>query len=189
MDRSTLRGVMLIFVYWGFFILLIGTVIVALDYDFGLHILKGQFYLVYSLVLDIAGGFALISLLFSILRRYLFSRHEVVSSWDDTVVLVLLFLVMLSGFCVEGTRLARLGPPLADWSPAGALFASFFCGIALGQAALTIAHRVLWMFHAASALLFIAYIPFSKQFHMIAAQIITLEAARRKARLREVVHE
>lgn len=189
MERSKLRGMMLIFVYWGFFILFIGTVIVALDYDFGLHILKGQFYLVYSFVLDIAGGLALLSLLFYILRRYVFLRREVVSSWDDAVVLVLMFLIVLSGFCVEGTRLARFSPPSMDWSPVGAVFASAFAALKPPQAALVLLHRVFWIFHALAALVFIGYIPFSKQFHMFATQIITREAEKRKSRLWEVVHE
>lgn len=189
MRRSTPRGVMLIFVYWGFVILFIGTLIVAVDYDFGLHILKGHFYLAYSFVLDIAGGLALISLSFYILRRYVFARRTVVSSWDDAVVLVLMFLIVFSGFCVEGTRLARFNPLSMDWSPVGAVFASFFKNIAPEEAGLIIIHRVFWMFHALAAFVFIGYIPFSKQFHMIAAQIITLEAARRKSRLWEVIHD
>lgn len=87
MEKSRLRGVMLIFVYWGFIILFIGTLLVAIDYDFGLRILRGPFYLYYSLLLDLAGGLALISLLFYILRRYIFSRNIFVSSWDDAFAL------------------------------------------------------------------------------------------------------
>lgn len=189
MERSRLRGLMLIFVYWGFIILFIGTVIVAIDYDLGLHVLKGGFYLVYSFVLDVAGWLALISLLFYILRRYVFLRHAVVSSWDDAVVLVLMFLIVLSGFCVEGVRLARFNPPSMDWSPAGAVFASAFARLVPGQAALDMLHRVFWIFHALAAFLFIGYIPFSKQFHMFATQIITREAEKRKSRLWEIVHE
>lgn len=189
MGKSKLRGVMLIFVYWGFIILFIGTVIVAIDYDIGLHILKGQFYLIYSLVLDIAGGLALMSLSFYILRRYIFSRQAVVSDWDDAVVLVLLFLVVLSGFCIEGARLARLGPPSMDWSPVGAVFVLIFKTFTPQEATLKILHRVFWIFHAFFALVFIAYIPFSKQFHMFAAQITTLEASRRNSRLWEIIHE
>ena len=78
---------MLIFVYWGFIILFVGTLIVAPDYDLGLDILRGQFYLYYSFILDVAGGLALISLTFYILRRYIFSRYAVVSSWAGRLIL------------------------------------------------------------------------------------------------------
>ncbi len=189
MERSKPRGVMLIFVYWGFIILFIGTLIVAFDYDFGLNLLKGKLYLYFSLILDIAGGLALISLLFYILRRYMFSKHAVVSNWDDAVVLILMFLVVLSGFCIEGLRLARFDPPLMDWSPIGAIFSLFFSEFAKELSTLRILYRILWIFHSLSALTLIAYIPFSKQFHMFAAQITTLEASMRKKALKEVVHE
>lgn len=188
MDKSRLRGVMLIFIYWGFIILFIGTLIVAVDYDLGLKILKGSFYLIYSLILDIAGGLALISLTFYLLRRYVFSARIVVSNWDDAVVLILMFLIILSGFCIEGSRLARFAPPLMDWSPVGALFASLIKTSAGDQASLLLSYRIFWVFHALSSLTFIAYLPFSKQFHMFAAQITTLEASRRKKHFQEVVH-
>lgn len=188
MDKSKLRGVMLIFVYWGFIVLFIGTLIVAVDYDLGLNILRGEFYLYYSFVLDVAGGLALISLFFYILRRYVFSRNAVVSSWDDAFVLVLMFLIVLSGFCLEGVRLTRFNPPIMDWSPVGAAFSLFFKSIIPEHSSLKFLYRIFWIFHALSAFAFIAYIPFSKQFHMFAAQITTMEASGRKSNLREVIH-
>ena len=187
-ERSKPRAVMLIFIYWGFIVLFIGTLIVAIDYDFGLSILKGQFYLYYSLTLDIAGGLALISLLFYTFRRFIVSSNRVVSGWDDAVVLVLLLLAVMSGFCIEGIRLARFNPVLSDWSPVGALFALFFKSVTNGPDSLQSLYTVFWVFHALSTLTFIAYIPFSKQFHMFAAQITTLEASMRKAGLKEITH-
>lgn len=186
--KNALRGVMLIFVYWGFVILFVGTLIVAVDYDLGLKILRGPFYLWYSLVLDIAGGLALLSLSFYLLRRYVFSRKAVVSSWDDAFVLVLMFLIVLSGFSIEGIRLARLAPPGMDWSPVGAAFAALFRLLAGDGDALRPLYISIWLLHGLSVFTFIAYLPFSKQFHMFAAQITTMEATTRKSGLKEVVH-
>lgn len=188
MDRSKLRGIMLIFVYWGFIVLFIGTLIVAVDYDLGLNILRGNFYLIFSLILDIAGGLALISLAFYILRRYIFSRGKVVSSWDDAVTLLLMFLIILSGFCVEGVRLASFRPPATDWSPVGALFSALFSSFTEEGASLKGLYLFFWIIHVLSAFTFFAYLPFSKQFHMFAAQITTLEASIRNERLHEVIH-
>lgn len=188
MAKSRLRAVMLMFVYWAFIILFIGTVIVALDYDLHLNILRGQFYLYYSLMLDIAGGLALISLFFYILRRYVFSRNRVVSSWDDAFVLNLMFVIVLSGFCIEGTRLARFSPPMMDWSPVGAFFSTIIGSLVREPEPLKALYRFFWVFHALSAFTFIGYLPFSKQFHMFTAQITTLEASKRKENLWEVIH-
>jgi len=179
--------VMLIFVYWGFIILFIGTVVVAIDYDLGLDILKGWFYLSFSLILDIAGGLLLIGILFFILRRLLSSREVVVSGWDDLIVLIFMLIIALSGFSVEGLRLARLNPPLMDISPVGTLFSLVFK--ILDKGSLISLYRILWVIHALFALSFIAYIPFSKQFHMFAAQITTVEASRRASALQGVVHD
>ena len=188
MVKSRLRAVMLMFVYWGFIILFIGTIIIALDYDLHLNILRGQFYLWYKLILNIAGGLALISLLFYILRRYVFSRNKVVSSWDDAFVLNLMFLIVFSGFCIQGTRLARFHPAMMDWAPVGAFFSMIIGAIVQGQGLLKTIYRIFWIFHALCAFTFIGYLPFSKQFHMFTAQITTLEASRRKANLWEVIH-
>jgi nitrate reductase gamma subunit len=188
-ERSRLRALMLIFVYWGFIVLFIGTLIVAVDYDLGLGILKGAFYLNFSILLDIAGGLFLIGVLFFILRRYIFARDEVVSGWDDAVVLILMFLIAFSGFCAEGIRLAWLAPPAMDWSPVGTVFSLVFKTLISDEGTLLLSYRFFWILHATFALFFIAFLPFSKQFHMFAAQITTLEATMRKSKEKELVHE
>ncbi len=188
-ERSKARALMLICVYWGFIILFIGTIIVAVDHDLGLDILKGRFYLWYSFVLDIAGGLFTVGLLFFISRRYIFSKGAVVSGWDDAVVLVLMFLIALSGFCVEGIRLARIDPPAMDWSPVGALFSDIFRSAIPDDGMLLVLYRFFWALHVFVALFFIAFLPFSKQFHMFAAQITTLEASMRRSKLMRLVHD
>lgn len=188
-ERSKLRAVMLMFVYWGFIILFIGTLTVAIDYDLSLNVLKGWFYLYFSLILDIAGGLLLIGLLFFILRRLLSSKDIVISGWDDKVVLIFILIILLTGFCVEGIRLARFNPPLMDLSPVGAVFSVIFRNFISDQFSLESLYRIFWIFHALFALSFIIYIPFSKQFHMFAAQITTVEASRRESTLEGIVHD
>ncbi len=187
--RSRIRALMLISVYWGFTILFFGTVILAIDYDAGLQILKGKVYLWYSLTLDIAGAFLLFGCAFFLLRRYVVSRKTIVSGWDDALVLLLLFTLALSGFCIEGARLMRLDPPLMDFSPIGAFFARTLCYFISESSSLALFYQLCWILHAFLALFFIAYLPFSKQFHMFAAQITTLEASVRQSTLMGVNHE
>jgi len=45
---------------------------------------------------------------------------------------------------------------------------------------LLFAHRLSWILHFIFAFSFIVYIPFSKQFHMFAAQITTKAASSRR---------
>jgi nitrate reductase gamma subunit len=95
-----------------------------------------------------------------------------VKSSQDGILLGLLFLVVISGFLVEGIRIAALNPPAADWSPVG-----FACGVMIkklvGAEALKPLYIGVWTIHFLFAFSFIAYIPFSKYEHIFAAQIST----------------
>lgn len=183
MSKSRLRGIMLIFIYWGFTILFIGTILVGLDHYLKIGILRGNFYLLFSFILDLAGLAALTGTVFFIFRRIVFSR-DLVSGWDDLPVLILISIIILSGFSVEGLRLSIIGPSFMDWSPVGALFADLLKRVGSPDV-----YIILWSIHVIAALSFIAFIPFSKQFHMFVAQITTQDALLRKERLGSLVHD
>lgn len=184
MNKSRLRAIMLILIYWGFTILFSGTVIVGIDHYLRLHILRGSFYLIFSLILDLSGFAVLIGCVFFISRR-LFRSRALVSGWDDLTVLIIMAIIVLSGFMVEGARLSMINPLLMDLSPLGAAFAMILKGMGVNKAF----YVVTWSFHVLSALLFIALIPFSKQFHMFAAQISTQDYLKRRENLRGLVHD
>lgn len=178
--RSKLRGIMLILIVWSFIILFIGTVLVSLDHYLRLNFLRGTTYLAFSLILDLAGGFLLLGTAAALLRRYVFKPERMVGSLEDGVILMLLFLTVLSGFTVEGLRLAVTKPLSNDWSPVGAIFTEFGkMVLGTNQAALSSSYITAWILHFLFAFSFIVYIPYSKQFHMFAAQITTLAAAER----------
>jgi len=184
MKRSKPRGIMLIFIYWGLTILFIGTVTVALDHYLGLGILKGFFYLSFSLILDIAGLASFIGTVFFLIRRVFLSR-EIVSGWDDKPLLLMIALIILTGFSVEGIRLAITEPPLMDLSFVGALFALIFKHLDVRP----FFYSVIWSIHVFFALLFIGFIPFSKQFHMFAAQLTSQDSLYREESLQGLVHD
>lgn len=171
--RSTFRGVMLLFIVWSFMVLFIGTILVTLEHylDLGFF-LTGKVYLFFSLILDIAGGLLIIGIIAALIRRYTAPLDKKISSFDDVVFLLLLLGVMVLGFAVEGLRLAILMPPGYDWSPVGGAFAALFKAL-LPYESLERAHRVTWLAHGILAMAFIAYIPYSKAFHLFAAQITT----------------
>lgn len=183
MSKSRLRGIMLIFIYWGFTILFIGTILVGLDHYLRLGFLRGAFYLLFSFMLDLSGLAALTGSVFFIFRRIIVSR-DLVSGWDDLPLLILLSIIILSGFSVEAIRLSIVKPLAMDWSPVGALFGGLLTRISDPSS-----YIFFWSLHVLSALLFIAFIPFSKQFHMFAAQITTQDALCRKESLRSLVHD
>lgn len=178
--RSKARGLMLVLIMWSFVVLFLGTVLVTLHHEFRLGFLKGATYLVFSLTMDVAGLVLLISTAGALLRRYVFKPERIISYMEDGTILLLLFLTVFMGFTVEGLRLAVMPSPNMDWSPVGAFFAIVFKAL-LGSdpGALTSLHLLAWLTHFLVASAFLAFIPYSKQFHMFAAQITTKAAAMR----------
>ena len=75
-----------------------------------------------------------------------------------------LLLVVLSGFIVEGLRLAAQQPPWGAWS-----FVGGWMGALFSPAAAKDLYPYLWWGHALLSLGFIASIPFTKLFHILGA--------------------
>lgn len=180
-QRSRLRGLMLIFIVWSFVLLFLGTATVTVDYDFNLGFLKGERYLAFSLIMDLAGLTLLLGTAAALLRRYVFKPERILTYMEDGTILGLLFVTVFLGFVVEGLRMAVTQPPGIDGSPVGALFAFILNSALNGNIpALQGLHLYAWVGHFAFAFVFIAFIPYSKQFHMFAAQITTAAAAERR---------
>lgn len=180
-SRSVLRGVMLILIIWSTLALFAGTVLVFLDHYLHLNFfLRGNVYLVFSLVLDVAGLAFLIFIVFALFRRYVIRPERMILSLEDGAILILLLLIGVGGFAVEGLRLAVLRPENMDWSPVGYAFAQAFSSFYGGNLeGLKRAHAMAWITHAIISFTFIAYLPFSKMFHLFASQITTSVAAQR----------
>lgn len=172
--QNVVRQWALMITMWSFYLLFIGTAIVAIDYDFFYGaILNGKVWQIFSFVLDLSGLFLMLALVFFLLRRYVFTPERIVGNFEDAAIMILLFLVALSAFFVEGTRLAIQGFP-AHWSPVGAAFGGVISAVLMGsKGAMQWFYLVAWSAHVLLSFAFILYIPFSKQFHMFATQITT----------------
>jgi Fe-S oxidoreductase/nitrate reductase gamma subunit len=157
-------GTMHLFILWGFLGLFVGTILISVDHWL-YHFLLGSTYVWYSTCLEIFGLMLMVGLVWSLIRRYIQRVPRLERRSDDLTVLVFLSVVVLSGFAVEGLRLAAQRPEWAGWS---------FIGQRVGliwrdpQGALS-AFPYVWWAHAILSLGLIAYIPFSKLFHMLAA--------------------
>ena len=183
-------------IFYGFGLLFLGTATITLQYDileplFGVRFWQGEFYLIFSLVLDIAGIALIGGLLYMMYRRgwmklpkldYArpdrspgdpdFLRPEY--RREDWAFLWTLLVIGFTGYLLEAARLVWLQarPDVWDtrwWSPVGAAIAE-----GLGAAGLTahgggVLRLSLWWFHGMLALTFIALIPFTKVKHMFTA--------------------
>jgi len=168
-------------IMWGFVVLLIGTAIVAIDHDMlrfvDIHLLQGPFYLGFSAVLDVFGVLFIIGLIMMMVRRKSqpaqldytrADKSETISrkgySTDDMVFMWLLVLIGISGFVIEGARIAADRPAWEMWSPVGVAFANMIdmTGVSANNV-----HMYTWWGHAVMVMFFIAYIPYSKAMHML----------------------
>lgn len=169
--KSSFRRRIHLLVFYGFFVLLIGTVIVGLQYDFNLRLFYGPFYLILSFCLDLFGLAALAGVLMSGYKRYISKKESLSSSPDKVITLSLMFIILFSGFILEGLRIYATNDIWAAWSPVGLLFAAPFRFLGLSLNSARSAHAVFWYVHMVLALGFIAYIPYSNLLHMFASPL------------------
>lgn len=171
--REPAAGLLHAGLFWGYLLLFAGTLLLLFQVDlltpiFSVNLLQGRFYRIFSLVLDIAGIAAILTLLGLFIRRYLIRPEGLQSTSEDLLGHLLLFSILLTGFLIEGSRMAvtelHEQPGLALWSPGGYLLA-LVMGSAERQNLLTL-HRLLWWLHLLLGLGFVALIPFTKLRHI-----------------------
>lgn len=159
-------------VFWAFGVLFIGTALIVMQADisdllFGIRFLKGSFYKLFSVAMDIAGLVALVCMGALFVRRYLFCPRSLESTWNDAFMHGLIFFILLTGFLIEGARMAvtEIGTTLSYWSPVGLVFARMMSG--MDQTGLHLLHAGVWWFHLILVMVFIVSIPYTKLRHLV----------------------
>ena len=178
-------GVMHLAIYSAFLVLFLATCLVAVEFDLGVPILDGTFYLVFKLFVDTFGLLLLGGIAVALVRRYLFRPAGLTRDGDDLLQLLLIGAIGATGFLVEGLRIAATNPSAAKFSYVANAIAPFFRGAEIES--LLSAHRALWWTHLLLAFGFLASIPFSKMFHLGAgAASIFLRTSRPKGALQPI---
>jgi len=167
--KESLPGFMHLLIFLGFIILFLATVIIGLEHYLHLEILQGNFYLGYSLLTDFFGLAIIIGIGAAVLRRIVKPVTEADNKPEDFIILVLIAVIVITGFIVEGLRLAILDVNWQNWSPVGKGFSRMFLGFS--ESAQKHLHLLFWWLHVFIVCVFIALIPGSKLFHLIAASL------------------
>ncbi|MBV5339223.1 MAG: 4Fe-4S dicluster domain-containing protein [Deltaproteobacteria bacterium] len=171
--RVTDGGIFHAIFFWSFLILFVGTMLVMIQADFftpvlDVNLLSGEFYKAFSLLLDVAGILAIIMLAGLFIRRFITKPKGLEIVRDDYIVLQLLFAILVTGFLIEGVRMAateiQQNPALARYSPAGLLVGQLFSPLTVG--ALLVTHKILWWLHFVLVLGFFCAIPYTKLRHI-----------------------
>jgi Fe-S oxidoreductase len=183
-------------IFYGFALLFAGTSIITLQVDiseplFGWKFWYGDFYLVFSLVLDLAGVALIAGLVYMMVRRGWIrppkldyarpDRQPADPDYDrrsyrieDWAFLWTLIAIGITGYVLEAARLVWLQdrPGVWStrlWSPVGAAIAEAMRGAGLSAAAAGALRDGLWWFHGLLALGFIALVPRTKVKHILTA--------------------
>jgi Fe-S oxidoreductase/nitrate reductase gamma subunit len=168
--REFFPGIIHFFIFAGAIIFLLGAFLDAISHYF-FDFMHGGFYLGYSVVVDGFGILAIIGVILAIIRRYVQKPDRLDNKWDDMVALLLILVVVVTGFIIEGFRIAatelQTNPDWAVWSPGGYVLALAFRG--LSQPTLLNWHLGMWWFHVFLSLGAIVYVSLfnSRLFHII----------------------
>jgi Fe-S oxidoreductase/nitrate reductase gamma subunit len=163
-------GVMHLFIFWGFVVLFIGTIIVLLEADiarpfFGFSFYQGAFYVAYKLIINLFGLLFLIGLLMAVQRRYLQHLPKFRRSLsDDAIVLAILLFLGVTGFLLEALRLSATRDPAAPIH-----WVAYPLTLVLNGADPSIlagAHTVTWWSHMLANTALLVYLPVSKLAHI-----------------------
>jgi len=184
-------GSMHALIFFGFLALFIGTDIIAVEEDFTVpligpdagRILVGAFYQSYEFILDTMGLVFLAGLIWAAWRRYHSKPDRLNNRATDLWVLSTLLYVTVTGYLLEGLRLANQSigdvavydQTWASNSYVGYTLASLFRLIGLGGGgALALGlHGLFWYTHMLVTFAFIASIPLSKFKHIFYTPINT----------------
>ena len=121
--------------------------------------------LAFDFAYDLTGLMIMVGCLLALIFRASANQRPE-RKYADTPTTIFLFVVALSGFLVEGARMAlESGAPGESASFVGLAFAPLFAGASLAW------HEALWIIHALAACAFIAYIPFHRMVHFCAVPI------------------
>ncbi len=176
-------------IFYGWCALFAGTVIVGASHDvaqpiFGAGFYDGDFYLACKAVLNALGTALVAGLLAMMVRRALirpakldyarpdrapaeYERQTHAYRVGDWVFVGTLLAIALTGYVLEGVRIAMEHPGYDGFQFGGWIASKLFAGA--GQATLGAWRHGLWWFHGLLAIAFVSSIPFTKAAHMLSS--------------------
>lgn len=175
--RKPVIGLFHALVFWGFLVILIGSIEMIIDGLTGSERVLKFMGVVYSIIIASGDLFALIIsilILVFIARRLFFhiNRFEGIemkrrSHVDANIALTIILLLMLSLLGMNSAHCAMEGSGegnLAGLFPVGNMIAGIYTG--LSHSTLHLLHEIFWWSHILLIFLFANILPYSKHFHV-----------------------
>lgn len=169
--NSSFPALMHCLVFYSFIVLFVTTLIVMVEYDAGhilgiqLNIFQGYVYVFFTVASELAGILVLAGIAMAAYRRYILKPETLPNTLEDGLVLALIAGMVLTGYFVEGLRIAVNGDAWKTLSPVGWGISKLFTGISADTGKGL--HASLWWIHTIFALSWIAMIPYTKFVHLL----------------------
>jgi Fe-S oxidoreductase/nitrate reductase gamma subunit len=159
-------GLIHLFIFIGFIVPFVVIVIVQFTFSLPPALAK-----LLSLFLDLVALFGLAAVIMAFYRRYITRPSRLDNQLDDFLSLFLLFLIFSTGLIMESLRLSIIGKDIQAWAPIGKIIASLITSLGLSVAAKGFLSMLVFRIHFFLVLGTIAYIPFSKLFHIVSSPL------------------
>ena len=168
-DRQA--GLMHSMIYWGFIVLLIGTITLEIDHllPASMKFLHGWFYEGYSAVLDLAAVVFLIGIVWAVVRRYGQKpwRLRTKTRPEDAWILIVLAFIGVSGLLTEAARISLAGRPSFEvWS-----FVGYPLSYLVPSETASGWHQAFWISHAVAFVAFLVALPATKLRHAVTSPV------------------
>lgn len=177
MFRRPILGFIHALVFWGFLVILMGSIEMVIDGLFGFErslAFLGWFYDfmmgtgdIFALIIGVAILVFLSRRLFMHVKRFEGIEMKHISHIDANVALTIIFLLMVSLLGLNATYVAKqtlVNAEIHGIFPIGALISQLFSGMPIET--IHIYHEISWWSHILLIFIFANLLPYSKHFHV-----------------------
>ncbi len=168
--RKRYPGFMHLLLSLSIFILFLGTIFATLNshvYPF----LKGNYYLVYKLILDVCSVLLVLGVGMAVYRRFVQKPKYLTTTRGAIIILLLIALIGVSGLLVESFRLAIQQPEWKSWSPVGGTLANIWQNLEVNQNILNNAYLFTYGIHLLSIVILMVTLPTGPMVHLLSAPL------------------
>jgi Fe-S oxidoreductase/nitrate reductase gamma subunit len=174
--RNPFPGMSHFLLFWSFLILSLSIFIVLIqEYVFfplfGMRLIHLETYPYFRLVLDFFGSVGLIGTICLVCRRYIQRPKALDHQRTDTVSLLLLLLIFLTGLSSTGIRNQIYQSSWSHWAPMASFMGGTLTKFFVDESRLKICFPVLWWVHVLLSLTFLSTLSFSKLLHLFSSSL------------------
>ncbi len=159
-------GFLHLFIFIGFLLPLV--VVITTQAMFSLPLIPAQ---ILSLLLDLVGFLAIIAIVLFLFRRYVIRPTRLDNRPEDLAVLLLILAILITGLLLESLKLTVIGQEVSAWAPVGRIVSGLVQLFGLQTQTQGLLAEIVFRIHFYLVLSTIAYIPFSKLFHIISSPL------------------